>query len=320
MRQPVPRDTLRLGVSSCLLGSKVRFDGGHKHDHFLTDTLGDYVEWVPVCPEVEAGMSIPREAVRLVGNVKEPRMVGVRSETDYTTMMRRFSAQRVRDLAALDLDGYVLKKGSPSCGMERVRVYQKGMPSRNGRGIFSAAFMAAYPLLPVEEEGRLNDTGLRENFIERLFAHRRWRTLVDSHPTRGDLVAFHAAHKYLLLAHSPTHYRALGRFVAEQKRLRIETAVNRYGTDFMATLSIRTTKRKHTNTLQHIAGHCREHLESHDREELAQVIADYHRGLVPLIVPITLLRHHISRSKVPYVADQVYLQPHPKELMLRNHV
>ncbi len=315
-----PRQTLRLGVSSCLLGSKVRFDGGHKHDRFLTDTLGDYVEWVSVCPEVEAGMSIPRESVRLVGSVDEPRMVGVRSERDYTLRMRRFSARRVRELATLDLDGYVFKKGSPSCGMERVRVYQRGMPSRSGRGIFSAAFMAAYPLLPVEEEGRLNDPSLRENFIERLFAHRRWRILVDGHPTRRDLIAFHTAHKYLLLAHSPERYRALGRFVAGHKRLRIQAAVGRYGADFMAAFSVRTTRRKHTNALQHIAGHCREYLDHHDRAELAQLIADYHSGLVPLIVPITLLRHHIARNDIPYVSDQVYLQPHPKELMLRNHV
>jgi len=314
------RRTLRLGVSSCLLGESVRYDGGHKHDRFLTDTLADYVDWVPVCPEVEAGMGVPRESVRLVGAADAPRMIGVRSEINYTARMRRFAARRVRELAALDLDGYVFKKGSPSCGMERVRVYRKNGPSRNGRGLFCASFMAAYPLLPVEEEGRLNDPALRENFIERLFAHRRWRTLVDSSPTRRDLIAFHTAHKYQLLAHNAEQYRALGRLVAEQKRLRPEAIVRRYGTGFMAALATRATRRKHTNTLQHIAGHCREHLEQRDRAELARLIDDYRRGLVPLIVPITLLRHHIDHHDIAYVREQVYLQPHPQELMLRNHV
>lgn len=318
-RRPEP-PTLRLGVSSCLLGAKVRFDGAHKHNRFLTDVLAEYVEWVPICPEVEAGMGVPRESVRLVGPVEAPRMVGVRSETDYTATMRRFAARRVRELTALDLDGFVLKKGSPSCGMERVRVYRKGMPSRNGRGVFSTALVAAYPLLPVEEEGRLNDPGLRENFIERLFGHRRWCTLVDSRPTHHDLVAFHTAHEHLLRAHSPEHHRALGRIVAHQKGIRPEAAVRRYGAGFMTALSMRATRRKHTNTLHHIAGHCRDHLAHRDREELAQIIGDYHRGLVPLIVPITLLRHHIARNDIPSLRDQVYLQPDPKELMLRNHV
>ena len=200
-RAPPGNDRLRLGVSSCLLGEQVRFDGGHKHDRFLTDLLGRYVEWVPVCPELEIGMGVPREAVRLEGEVDAPRMVGVRSRHDHTTAMRRFAAARVRQLASLDLHGYVFKKGSPSCGMERVRVYgQGGMPARNGRGLFAAAFMTALPLLPVEEEGRLNDPVLRENFIERVFAYRRWRALADA-PGRGALVG--CAPAALSLRHMP---------------------------------------------------------------------------------------------------------------------
>jgi uncharacterized protein YbgA (DUF1722 family)/uncharacterized protein YbbK (DUF523 family) len=313
-------DRLRLGVSSCLLGEQVRFDGGHKHDRFLTDLLGPYVDWVPVCPEIEAGMGIPREAVRLEGDVEVPHMVGVRSGVDHTTVMRRFAAARVRQLAGLDLQGYVFKKGSPSCGMERVRVYrQGGMPARRGRGLFAAAFMTAFPLLPVEEEGRLNDPVLRENFIERVFAYRRWRALADA-PGRGAVVAFHTAHKFQLLAHSPKHYTALGRLVGEQKRQRPAALVVDYGMAFMEALAVHATAAKHVNVLQHLAGFCREHLDAADRQELVAVIEDYRRFLVPLVVPLTLLRHHIERHRITYVLGQTYLHPHPKELMLRNHV
>jgi uncharacterized protein YbgA (DUF1722 family)/uncharacterized protein YbbK (DUF523 family) len=313
-------DRLRLGISSCLLGEQVRFDGGHKHDRFLTDVLGRYVEWVPVCPELEVGMGVPREAVRLEGELAAPRMVGIRSRTDHTAAMRRFAAARVRQLAGLDLHGYVFKKGSPSCGMERVRVYgQTGMPARSGRGIFAAAFMDAVPVLPVEEEGRLHDPVLRENFIERVFAYRRWRALVDA-PGRGALVAFHTAHKFQLLAHSPKHYSALGRLVGGQKGQRATALVAEYGAAFMAALALQATTAKQVNVLQHLAGFCREHLDAGDRQELAAVIDDYRRCLVPLVVPLTLLRHHVQRHQVTYVLGQTYLSPHPKELMLRNHV
>jgi len=317
---PVGNERLRLGVSSCLLGEHVRFDGGHKHDRFLTDVLGPYVEWVPVCPELEVGMGVPREAVRLEGDVEAPRMVGTRTQNDHTTAMRRFAAARVRQLASLDLQGYVFKKGSPSCGIERVRVYGGGgMPSRGGRGLFAAAFMRSLPLLPVEEEGRLHDPVLRESFIERVFAHRRWQDLVAA-PGRGALVAFHTAHKFQLLAHSPKHYRALGRLVAAQKSKRPATLVGEYGAAFMEALAVRATTAKHVDVLQHLAGFCREHLDAGDRRELADVIEDYRRVLVPLVVPLTLLRHHIERHRIAYVQGQTYLRPHPKELMLRNHV
>jgi uncharacterized protein YbgA (DUF1722 family)/uncharacterized protein YbbK (DUF523 family) len=313
-------DRLRLGVSSCLLGEQVRFDGGHKHDRFLTDVLGRYVEWVPVCPELEVGMGVPRESVRLEGDPDAPRMVGVRTGTDHTAAMRRFAAARVRQLAGLDLHGYVFKKGSPSCGMERVKLYgARGMPSRRGRGLFAAAFMQALPLLPVEEEGRLHDPILRENFIERLFAYRRWRDLAAT-PTRGALVAFHTAHKFQILAHSPKDYAELGRLVGEQKGRRPAAVVAEYGEGFMRALAVHATPAKQVNVLQHLAGFCREHIDAADRKELAGVIDDYRRHLVPLVVPLTLLRHHVERHGVAYVCGQTYLEPHPKELMLRNHV
>jgi uncharacterized protein YbgA (DUF1722 family) len=215
----------------------------------------------------------------------------------------------------------VFKKDSPSCGMERVRVYATaGMPSRRGRGLFAAAFIAAYPAIPVEEEGRLHDPVLRENFIERIFCYRRWRRLLETRLTRGALVTFHTAHKLLVLAHSPRDYAALGRLVGEAKGTRTVLLAQRYGERLMAALAVPATVKKHTNVLQHIAGFCRDHLAAPERRELATVIEDYRNGLVPLIVPITLLRHHVERHDVAYVKGQVYLSPHPKELMLRNHV
>jgi uncharacterized protein YbgA (DUF1722 family) len=258
--------------------------------------------------------------VRLEGDVDAPRMVGTRTGTDHTSAMRRFASARVRQLSRLDLHGYVLKKGSPSCGMERVRVYGGGgAPARRGRGLFADAFLRAFPLLPVEEEGRLHDPALRESFIERVFAYRRWRALAAA-PGRGALVAFHTAHKFQLLAHSPAHYRAIGRLVAGQTAQRTPALVAAYGAAFMEALAVHATTAKHVNVLQHLAGFCREHLDAGDRRELAGVIDDYRRLLVPLVVPLTLLRHHIERHRIAYVQGQTYLSPHPKELMLRNHV
>jgi uncharacterized protein YbgA (DUF1722 family)/uncharacterized protein YbbK (DUF523 family) len=312
---------IRLGISTCLLGERVRFDGGHKHDRFLTDVLGRYVEWVPVCPEVEVGMGIPRESVRLAGDPAAPRMVGVKTGTDHTAAMRRFASARVRQLAALDLCGYVFKKDSPSCGMERVRVYAgSGTPSRQGQGLFAAAYRSAFPLIPVEEEGRLNDPALRENFIERIFCYRRWRDLTRTGLRRRALVDFHTRHKFLLLAHSPRLYQELGRLVAGQERVSPARLAERYGGLFMEALGAPATVAKHANVLNHIAGYCRRHLGPPERQELAGVIEDYRRKIVPLIVPITLLHHHVYRNDIEYVKGQWYLSPHPKELMLRNHV
>lgn len=315
------RAPLRLGISACLLGEPVRFDGGHKRDAFLTDVLGPQIEWVAVCPEVEIGMGTPRETLRLVRRDDTIALWAERSGTDWTQRMRRFAAQRVRGLAALDLCGYVLKKDSPSCGMERVRVYgPAGMPERKGRGLFAAALTEALPLLPIEEEGRLCDPVLRENFIERIFAYRRLRDFFAARWTQGGLVAFHAAHKYQLLSHSETGYRALGRLVAEGRRLPRGELRRRYEEGFMQALSMRATVRRHVNVLQHMLGFFKQRLDAADKQEALSVIDDYRRGLVPLVVPLTLLRHFVRRFDVAYLQGQHYLEPHPRELMLRNHV
>lgn len=312
---------VRIGVSRCLLGERVRYDGGHKRDPFLADALSHHVEWVPVCPEVEAGLGTPREAMRLVEGPAGPRLVTIRSGVDHTRRLRQFSRQRVRELKELDLCGYVFKKDSPSCGMERVRVYDSdGMPARHGTGLFAEAFMEQFPLVPIEEEGRLCDAALRENFIERVFAYRRWSDLLEGRPARGRIVAFHTVHKYLILAHSRPHYQALGRLVAQADRYAPMELALRYGAQFMEALKMRATVKKHVNVLHHIVGYFAKDLGPMETTELREVLDEYHRGLIPLVVPLTLVRHYVNRYDVSYIRNQAYLNPHPKELMLRNRV
>jgi uncharacterized protein YbgA (DUF1722 family)/uncharacterized protein YbbK (DUF523 family) len=317
---------LRLGVSACLLGRKVRYDGQHKRDAFVADVLGPFVEWVPVCPELEVGMGVPREPIRLVGTAAAPRLLGERSGKDHTRAMLEFAEVRVRELERLDLHGYVTKRDSPSCGLERVRVHgpRGGAPRRDGVGMFVRVLAARMPLLPIEEEGRLNDPALRESFVERIFAHARWKGAVARGMRRGDLVAFHAAHKLALMAHSPAAYRALGAVVGGLARGSTSRTVEAYGQGFMEALRVPATRGRHANVLQHMLGFFREVLPPTDRIELADLVRDYARGLVPLVVPLTLFRHHVRRHGespgVAWLAAQTYLDPDPKELMLRNHV
>ena len=312
----------RVGISQCLLGDEVRYDGGHKRDVFLTDVLAPFVEWVPVCPEVEAGLGTPREAMHLAGDPDAPRLLTIRTKVDHTDTLKNFSQRRVKELRERDLDGYIFKKNSPSCGVHRVKVYtEKGHPDKQGTGIFSAAMQEAFPLLPVEEEGRLNDAPIRENFIVRIFCYRRWKTQVQQQRiTRGMIVDFHARHKYLLLTHSRSHYHNLGQLVAKAGNYTPSDLANRYGALFMDALKTKATVRKHVNVLQHLAGHFTKKLSTIERAELQDTIQDYYKHLTPLAVPLTLIKHYVRIFAVPYLIDQVYLNPHPKELMLRNHV
>jgi uncharacterized protein YbgA (DUF1722 family)/uncharacterized protein YbbK (DUF523 family) len=313
--------TIRIGISSCLLGCKVRFDGGHKRDDFLVNTFGRWVEWLPVCPEVEVGMGTPREPIRLVREGGEVRLVAPKSGRDWTAEMREYAARRANGIAGADLCGYVLKKDSPSCGMERVKIYQAGgMPHKDGRGVFAEALLARFPNLPVEEEGRLSDPRLRDNFVERVFAYRRLRTFFAGRWTISGLVAFHTAHKLQLLAHEPRAYEALGRLVAWAKATDRTELHRRYEDTFMQGLKVIATTRRNTNVLLHVLGYFKKTLDGHSRAELLALIEDYRRGLLPLIVPITLIRHWVRVHDVRYLAGQTFLEPHPKELMLRNHV
>lgn len=321
VREVTDEAPLRIGVSSCLLGEEVRFDGGHKRDRFLTEQLAPFVEWVPVCPELESGMGVPRPAMRLLRVGDEVRMVEVSSGRDHTRRMQRWAQRRVRELRALELCGYVLKRSSPSCGLERVRVYAPSGPAcRDGRGLFAEVLLQALPHLPVEEEGRLHDSRLRENFIERIFAYRRLRGLFRGRWTRRAVVSFHTAHKLQLMAHSPAAYGELGRLVADVASAPRREFRARYTRAFMEALSRIATPGRNANVLQHAAGHLRKRLDAASRSELAALIDDYRRGLVPLVVPVTLLRHHVRAHQVASLAGQVFLDPHPRELMLRNHV
>ena len=314
-------DRIRLGISACLLGERVRFDSGHKREPFLVESLGQFVDWVSVCPEVESGMGAPREAMRLVRVDDEVRLLTNQTAQDKTVMLRHFSSRRVNELAEEDLCGFVLKKDSPSCGLERVKVYSPGgVPTKTGRGLFAEALAARFPLLPVEEEGRLNDPRLRENFVERIFAYRRLVTLFAKRWTMGDVVRFHTAHKLTLMAHKPDAYRRLGQLVASGASTPRSELQQRYASEFMAALLAMATPRRHSNVLHHMLGYFKKTLDRESRAELLALIEDYAAGHVPLVVPLTLLGHHIRRGEVSYRADQVYMRPHPVELMLRNHV
>ncbi len=322
LTKPSPDHQPRLGISQCLLGDPVRYDGGHKRDPFLTDVLTPLVEWIPICPEVEAGLGTPREAMRLVGDPQSPQLVTIRTGIDHSKILQTFSQHRIGELQPLDLDGYVFKKNSPTCGMQHVKVYTNtGHPTLQGTGIFAAVCQKAFPLLPMEEEGRLNDPRIRDNFIERVFSYRRWKTLMQQKPLHFEkIIHFHARHKYVLLTHSRTHYQDLDQLIVFRGHCEPQDLGHRYGKLFMETLKVKATVPKHVHVLRHLAGHLKKFLSAIERAELQESIQDYHQHLIPLIVPITLIKHHARMVNNPFLLDQVYLNPHPKELMLHNHV
>jgi len=312
---------LSLGVSSCLLGQEVRFDGGHTRNPFVVDQLGPWFDWVPVCPEVEVGMGIPRPTIRLEEHSNGVRLVAPSTGEDFTSRMTRFARQRVRELQKTDLDGYVLKKSSPSCGMERLRVYGNDGPvRRDGVGFFASALMEHWSALPIEEEGRLNDPRLRENFIERVFCRNRWRTLVDRGLTRRRLIEFHTAHKLLLLAHNQAGYRRLGVLVSNAGKIPDRELFASYEQELQRVMTTCATAKKHVNVLQHALGHMKKFLDNNEKREILTSIEDYGAGTIPLVVPMTVLRFGIRKHNIAYLAGQLYFDPHPKELMLRNHV
>jgi uncharacterized protein YbgA (DUF1722 family)/uncharacterized protein YbbK (DUF523 family) len=313
-------EKIKLGISTCLLGENVRYDGGHKLDRFLTDTLGQYVEYVPVCPEVECGLSVPREAMRLVGNAESPRLFTVKTKQDLTERMLMWARTRVKELEKEELCGFIFKSGSPSSGMERVKVYNdRSMPEKKGRGMFAGVFIDHFPLIPVEDEGRLHDPKLRENFIESIFTLMRWREVVRGKKSLGALVAFHTRHKLLILSHSEKHYRAMGKLVAEGKKFPLREVYMRYETLLMEALKLGTTIKKNLNVLQHMMGYFKEQLSRDEKQELLQILGDYRKGSIPLIVPVTLINHYVRKYREDYLTQQVYLNPHPIDLQLRNH-
>ena len=312
---------IRLGISRCLLGDKVRFDGSHKLDRYLVDTLGAYVEYVPVCPEVECGLSVPRETMRLVGNPGAPRLVTSKTNRDQTERMLNWAGTRLQALEKEGLCGFIFKSKSPSSGMERVKLYDRnGVPSNRGVGIFAGEFMKHYPFLPVEEDGRLHDARIKENFIERIFVFQKWREMASHGKSRGRLVDFHTRHKLLFLSHSPKHASEMGKRVARVKEITEREALEQYLNLMTSCLKLKATTKKHTNVLQHIMGYFKKQLTPDEKKELLETIGRYHDEHLPLIVPITLLNHYVRKYDQPYLKGQHYLNPHPAELKLRNHV
>jgi uncharacterized protein YbgA (DUF1722 family)/uncharacterized protein YbbK (DUF523 family) len=314
-------EPIRILISSCLLGEKVRYDGGHKREGYLVETLGKFVEWVPVCPEVDCGLPTPREAMRLVGDPAAPRLVTSKGGVDHTERMAEFARGKLKELEPLNLCGYICKKDSPSSGMERVKVYgDSRIPAKVGAGLFTKAFMDHFPLIPVEEEGRLNDPTLREMFIGRVFTLRRFRDLLAAGKTRGGLVAFHTDHKLLLLSHDRKGYTEMGRLVAAAKELTPSVLYDRYQSLLMEALSAKPTVKKSADVLLHMMGHVKKVLTIDEKQELLEVINRYREKLIPLVVPVTLVAHYVRKYRVSYLERQVFLNPHPVELMLRNHV
>jgi uncharacterized protein YbgA (DUF1722 family)/uncharacterized protein YbbK (DUF523 family) len=312
---------IKIGVSKCLLGEKVRFDGGHKHDRYITGTLGRYFDFVPVCPETECGLGIPREAMRLVGDIDQPRLVTNKTGIDRTEQMLSWASGRLDALEKESLCGFIFKKDSPSSGLHRVKVYnQTGQPVKGGRGLFAAAFTARFPRTPVEEEGRLHDPGLRENFIERVFALKRWRETLEEKKVMGSLVQFHTREKLLLMAHSPRHYREMGRLVAHGKGTDPSALYDHYESMLLEALTLKATVAKNTNVLMHIMGYFKKQLSGDEKREILELIGNYRNGHLPLIVPMTLMNHFVRKYRQPYLSGQTYLNPHPLDLQLRNHV
>jgi uncharacterized protein YbgA (DUF1722 family)/uncharacterized protein YbbK (DUF523 family) len=314
-------EKIKLGISSCLLGNKVRYDGGHRLDPFITETLGVYFDFVPVCPEVECGLGLPREAMHLEGDFRNPRLVTIHTKVDLTDKMAPWALQRTIELEKEGLCGFIFKSGSPSSGMERVKLYGgKGSPTKTGVGLFAREFMNHFPLIPVEDEGRLHDPVLRENFIERIFALKRFREALTPPLAFKNLVEFHTRHKLLLMSHSPTHYRRLGPLVAQRDSLPLQKRIQTYQETFLEALRIKTTPKKHVDVLMHMLGYFKKDLSPNEKKELLEIIEHFKQRFIPLIVPITLFLHYVRKYDQPYLKNQVYLQPHPLELKLRNHV
>ena len=311
----------KLGISACLMGAEVRFNGGHKESHLCTRALTEYFEFVTACPEVAIGLGIPREPIRLVGDAQNPQAVGtVNRELNVTEALADYGVQMAEELG--NICGYIFMQKSPSCGLERVKVYtEKGAPvDGGGRGIYAQAFCERHPNLPVEEDGRLNDPVLRENFITRVFAYAAWQELLKAGITRRALTEFHSRYKYQLMASDPVQYKALGNLLGSMGRSDPNDIAPQYFSDLMAALKKPASRRTHTNVLQHLTGYLKQTISAADKQEIQQLIAQYHQGIVPLIVPLTLLKHHFRQHPDPYVALQVYMQPHPENLSLRNAI
>lgn len=317
LKQDNNESDLVIGVSSCLLGEQVRFDGGHKHNAYLTKTLSAFFRFESFCPEMAIGLGVPRKTIKLIKLKEDIRCVGSDDESqDYTQALSDSADQQSSWHSKLC--GYVVKKSSPSCGMERVKVYDNGHPVNMGEGIYTKRMMENFPNLPVEEEGRLEDPVIRENFIGRVIFYSRWRLLLEDGLTLHGLTSFHAQHKLLFMSHDQDLCRSLGADIAKIREADLQDFIPQYISRAMDLMKIKASIGNHVNVLQHIQGYLKKHLDSEDKQELNESIEDYRLGRLPLIVPITLLRHHFKRHPNAYIENSVYMKPHPKELMLLN--
>ena len=316
------KEKIKIGMSSCLLGEEVRWDGDHKHDQYVRDVLGSYFDYVSICPEVDVGMGVPRETVALYGTLENPKMITKRSKTDWTKKMNHYTKDRIHELTKENLCGYVFKSKSPSCGIGKVPIYSEFGSSRvrRGSGMFASSFVKVFPLVPVEDEGRLHDPVIRENFIVRIFCFHRLQLLVRKSFSIGSLVRFHTRHKFLILSHSRKKYDDMGELVANAKKIKTAELKTRYSKLFMAALTYKSTPKKNTDVLLHMTGFLKKILTREEKKNILSVIEDYRNELLPLVVPVTLIYHQVKKHNIEYLLDQVYLNPHPKELMLRNHV
>jgi len=313
------KDRIKVGVSACLLGHEVRYNGSHKRMELLTGQLSRHLDFVTTCPEVGAGMGVPRQPIRLVGDAAAPRAVRVAdASVDFTEALEQYAQQRIPELD--DLCGYIFIKNSPSCGLFRVKVYlDNGYPGPvPGRGIFAAALTQAYPLLPVEEDGRLLDPVLRENFITRVHAMHEWRQLCARGLSASALTDLHARYKYTLMAHAPQQAAELGRLLADAGKHDPAELGPRYFAAMMQALQHKATRKTNTNVLMHLQGYLKKKLQPQQKSSLGRIIDDYRQGIVPLVVPVTMLRHYFELFPDPYVSRQAYLQPYPDTLALRS--
>jgi uncharacterized protein YbgA (DUF1722 family)/uncharacterized protein YbbK (DUF523 family) len=313
-------DKIPIGISSCLLGNEVRYNASHSRDSYINGTLSEFFEFLPFCPEVGIGLGVPRPTIRLVNEGEGIRVVGVKDPAmDVTEPLKAYTQEQLPSVQ--ELSGFIFKRGSPSCGMERVKIYNsKGMPGDTGSGMFAHGVMKAFPHLPTEEEGRLGDPRLRENFLQRVFVYHHWRHQIEPNLSVRELTKFHACIKLTLMSHDQNRARDLGRLAATARDNNLQEIAAEYLEELMAILKIVASRKNHVNVLQHIQGYLKRNLDSDDKAELVDTIMQYGRGEVPLIVPVTLLRHHFRKCPDDYIDNAWYMSPYPMSLKLRNRL
>ncbi|OFZ45763.1 MAG: hypothetical protein A2381_15045 [Bdellovibrionales bacterium RIFOXYB1_FULL_37_110] len=314
------QNQLRLGISACLLGAKVRYDGAHKLDKWIKNTLGQFATFIPICPELECKMSIPRPPMHLEGTRDNPHLIQTLAKLDLTKQMNSWIKPKIKELKYKNLDGYILKTRSPSCGLRDIKIFSPTgkLVSKTGTGLFAKAFLKAFPLLPVEDEDRLQDPKCRENFIERIFVMKRWRELLTHKKSLKALINFHTKHQLLMMSHSLPHYQKMGKLLASHRPDGL-ALYQSYQKNMLEALRLPTTTKKHFHVLQHAIGYFKSDLSSAEKKELLNILKQYKTDKLPLLVPITLINHYAKKLHKDYLLEQYYLNPHPKELKIKNH-